>query len=275
MPREYASLIIFVKAEVTEKLMKPVIKTILILLFALAMGYMESAVVVYLRALYYPEGFAFPLKEMAQQLVITELFREAATLIMLAIIGSIAATVRLHRFAWFLVAFGTWDIAYYIFLKLLIGWPGSLLSDDILFLLPTLWTGPVAAPVINSVTMILLATVILWGRKGSAPVNMLTVREWILLITGACIVLITYMKDFIGYVIAYKHSPAGAELSWNNLMITLPAHFVPRGFDWLLFGLGVSLNLLAIILIFNRSAWVKSAPPSLTGGIDQSNDLIY
>lgn len=61
--------------------MKPVIKTILILRFALAMGYMESTAVVYLRALYYPQGFTFPLKEMAQQLVMTEFFREAATLI--------------------------------------------------------------------------------------------------------------------------------------------------------------------------------------------------
>ncbi len=241
--------------------MKPAIKTILIILFALAMGYMESAVVVYLRALYYPRGFAFPLKEMAAQLVMTELFREAATLIMLVIIGSIAAKERLHRFAWFLVAFGTWDIAYYLFLKLLIGWPGSLLTDDILFLLPTLWTGPVAAPVINSVTMILLATVILSRRKGSSPVYRLAGREWILLITGAFIVLITYMKDFVGYVIAYKHSPAGAELGWNELMITLPAHFVPHGFDWLLFCLGVSLNLLAILLLINRTAQVKSGPP--------------
>ncbi|HEX7411836.1 MAG TPA: hypothetical protein VF298_06815, partial [Bacteroidales bacterium] len=109
-------------------------KTIWIILFALAMGYLESAVVVYIRALYYPEGFAFPLKEMAENLAITELFREAATLVMLLAIGFLATTERLHRFAWFLIVFGIWDIAYYFFLKLLIGWPESLLTYDILFL---------------------------------------------------------------------------------------------------------------------------------------------
>ena len=35
-----------------------------LLLYAVAMGYLEAAVVVYLRAIYYPEGFSFPLKPM-------------------------------------------------------------------------------------------------------------------------------------------------------------------------------------------------------------------
>ena len=63
--------------------MKPLPKTIWIVFFALAMGYLESAVVVYLRELYYPEGFDFPMKEMSRILAVTELFREAATLIMI------------------------------------------------------------------------------------------------------------------------------------------------------------------------------------------------
>jgi hypothetical protein len=38
------------------------IKTIIWLaVFSMAMGYLESAVVVYLRKLYYPDGFKFPL----------------------------------------------------------------------------------------------------------------------------------------------------------------------------------------------------------------------
>jgi len=239
--------------------MKPINKTITIVLFALAMGYLESAVVVYIRALYYPEGFAFPLKEMVQDLVITELFREAATLIMLVTIGLLAARERLHRFAWFLIVFGIWDIAYYLFLKLLIGWPESLLTNDILFLLPAMWTGPVIAPLINSITMILLASAILSARKTLTPIIRLTRREWILLITGSVFVLIAYMEDFAGFVRDYKHSLPPGEFTWNQFMIVLPSQFVPRAFDWVMFCAGVLLHLLAITLICKRCS---SAKPS-------------
>lgn len=70
------------------------------------MGYLESAVVVYLRELYHPEGFNFPLKAMAQDVAITELYREAATLIMILAVSVLAAEIWLHRFAWFLIVFG-------------------------------------------------------------------------------------------------------------------------------------------------------------------------
>lgn len=237
--------------------MKPLNKTIWIVLFALAMGYLESAVVVYIRALYYPEGFAFPLKEMAQNLAITELFREAATLIMLIAVGVLSARERLHRFAWFLIAFGIWDIAYYLFLKLLIGWPESLLTFDILFLLPTMWTGPVIAPVINSVTMILLAAVILHERKNSQPVYRLTGLEWTLLLAGSVIVLIAYMEDFTGFVLDYRRSVPAGEFSWYSFMIILPSRFIPRSFDWLLFSSGVFMHFMAIFLIVRRSSRLR------------------
>jgi hypothetical protein len=70
-------------------------KTIIIWvsLFSIAMGMLESAVVVYLRELYYPEGFAFPLKMMSSTLILTEILREAATLIMLIAIGVLAGGV--------------------------------------------------------------------------------------------------------------------------------------------------------------------------------------
>ena len=232
--------------------MKPVNKTIWIILFALSMGYLESAVVVYIRALYYPEGFAFPLKEMAQTLAITELFREAATLIMLVAIGVLAAREKLHRFAWFIIVFGIWDIAYYLFLKLLISWPESLLTYDILFLIPTIWTGPVIAPVINSLTMILLGTAILTIRKNEKLLTRLTRWEWILLLAGSVIVLIAYMKDFTGFVIDYKRSLPQGEISWEQFMILLPSRFIPHSFDWLMFGTGVFMHFLAIVLIYKR-----------------------
>jgi hypothetical protein len=237
--------------------MKPVNKTIWVLLFAIAMGYLESAVVVYLRALYYPEGFDFPLKEMSQVTAITEIYREAATLIMILAVSVLAAENWLRRFAWFLLVFATWDIAYYIFLKLLIGWPGSLLTSDILFLLPSIWTGPVIAPVINSVTMLLLALAILFQWKGSVVVIKLSRTAWVLLLAGTLIVMATYMKDFANYMMEQRHLQPSGEVRWSEFMMIQSSQFIPVSFDWLLFGVGVSMHIAAIFLVLKS----KFKPP--------------
>lgn len=232
--------------------MKPLPKKLWILFFAIAMGYLESAVVVYLRELYYPEGFIFPLRAMSQNVAVTELYREAATLIMILAVSVLAAEYRLHRFAWFLVVFGIWDIAYYVFLKLLIGWPESLFTTDILFLLPSIWTGPVIAPVINSLIMILIAAVILRSNKVLKPLIHLSKVIWVLLIAGSMIVLIAYMKDFTAYVIDYRHTfPSGGD-NENLDVLSLSTQFIPRTFDWMLFCIGVSMHIAAVILILRK-----------------------
>ncbi|MRR23953.1 hypothetical protein EG830_13360, partial [bacterium] len=128
-----------------------------IAVFAAAMGFLEGIVVIYLRELYYPDGFEFPLKLMSSDLVTAEWIREVATLIMLATVGIITGRNGLQRLFYALFAFGVWDIFYYVALNLLIGWPETLLTWDLLFLIPVSWLGPVLAPVINSLTMILMA----------------------------------------------------------------------------------------------------------------------
>ncbi len=146
--------------------MKTNIKTLLVVIgFSVAMAALESAVVVYLRALYYPDGFTVALKMLDQQILLIEIAREAATLFMLLGVGWLAGNNFKDRFAYFLLSFAVWDIFYYVWLKVFIGWPSSMLEWDILFLIPFTWLGPVLAPVICSVTMILLAVVILRSNK--------------------------------------------------------------------------------------------------------------
>jgi hypothetical protein len=239
---------------------KPLSKTIWIVLFALAMGYLESAVVVYLRELYYPEGFDFPMKEMSRTLAITELYREAATLIMILAISILVAEKRLHRFAWFLVVFSVWDIAYYVFLKIILNWPASLLTTDILFLLPSIWTGPVIAPVINSLTMLLLAAVILSVKKGFKPIIRLSNLVWTLLIVGSFIVLIAYMEDFATYALEYRQSNPTSGKSQASDMLLLSTQYIPRSFDWLLFIAGVGMHLTAIFLIVVQKIKIQTNP---------------
>lgn len=132
-------------------------KLFIILLFSIAMAYLESAVVVYLRELYYPEGFNFPIKLIPDKIILIELGRELATIVMLLAIAMIIGKLFIESIAYFLFAFGVWDIFYYLWLKIFINWPESLLTDDLLFLIPVPWISPVLAPVLVSVVFILFS----------------------------------------------------------------------------------------------------------------------
>src|SRR4029077_16671933 len=96
-----------------------------LIIYAIAMAYVESAVVVYLRALYYPQGFAFPLAPLPPDIVAIEIGREAATLVILLGGAMLAGRERWERSLAFCVSFGVWDLFYYVWLWLLLGWPPS------------------------------------------------------------------------------------------------------------------------------------------------------
>src|SRR4030095_11740564 len=105
-------------------------------IFAVAMAYVEASVVVYLRELYYPGGFSFPIVIIPDRLALIEVGREAATIVMLSGVALLAGAGAWQRFLFFCVVFGVWDIFYYIWLLVFIGWPSSALTWDILFLIP-------------------------------------------------------------------------------------------------------------------------------------------
>lgn len=225
--------------------MSPMQKQLMwLVLFSIAMGFLESAVVVYLRQLYYPTGFRFPLTIMDMHVFVTELLREAATLIMLVGVAVLGASSARQRFAFFLIAFAVWDIFYYVFLKLLLDWPESLLTWDILFLLPVPWVGPVLAPCIVSLTMVLLAAVILTSdtqiKRGQ--INFL---EWSLLGSGSLVLLVSWTWD---YVVLFGPGIPSAEQS-----ISFYATYIPQHYSWWLFGLGEFLLLAAIYSFYRRA----------------------
>ncbi|MBN2213447.1 MAG: hypothetical protein JW723_04320 [Bacteroidales bacterium] len=227
-------------------------------IFSIAMGYLESAVVVYLRAIMYPEGFAFPLSAFDTHLAVTEIIREAATLIMLAGAGIIAGRTFSERFAWFIYCFAIWDIFYYVFLKALISWPESLMTWDILFLIPATWVGPVITPVIVSITMILLAMIII---SNSSKKNIhISLTEWILFIIGAHILILAFIWDYSKFILN-RYSPGEIwRMPDSKPLYELGLQYVPHSFNWLLFWIGEFIIIAGIILLFIRirkSATVK------------------
>ena len=123
--------------------------------FGIAMGYLEAAVVVYLRSAI-EAGSVVPAYDPATfgTFEAIEVTRELATLVMIVAVGWLAGRTRLERLAWAAVVFGTWDIVYYVGLRLAIGWPPSLDTWDVLFLVPAPWVGPVWAPIVVSLALV-------------------------------------------------------------------------------------------------------------------------
>ena len=168
------------------------LKTILwALLFAIAMAYLESAIVVYLRLLYYPAGFHFPMKTIPLRIMLIEIGREAATLMMLWSVARLGGKNFRERFSLFCFTFGVWDLFYYTWLFLFIGWPGSWLEWDILFLIPLPWIAPWLAPALISLGLIIVSLFVLLIPRRFAE-NIFIRTEWILVISGGLLILASF-----------------------------------------------------------------------------------
>ncbi|HLO57673.1 MAG TPA: hypothetical protein VK179_02970 [Bacteroidales bacterium] len=213
--------------------------------FSIAMGYFESAVVVYLREIYYPSGFRFPMVSMPGSIAITEILREACTMIMLFTIAWLSGNTFIKRIAWFIYCFAIWDIFYYVFLKLLVNWPESLLTWDILFLIPMVWTGPVLTPVIASITMILMALLIIF-----TDLLRPSLKSYWLVFGGAFIMFLSFVWDFGSYMT--RNYSFSSLLKYDINQQALQS-YVPSKFNWILFVIGEVIILSALILEYNRS----------------------
>lgn len=196
--------------------MKLAQKIFTVLLFSISMAYLESAVVVYLRELYYPNGFTFPLKIIPEKILIIELGRELATIIMLGTIALIAGKIFVEKVAYFLFAFGVWDIFYYLWLKVFINWPESLLTDDLLFLIPVPWISPVLAPVLVSVIFILFSFVALRQTEAGSRIKFMK-SDIILILISVILILFSFVQNFEERL----NSTSPVEFMWGVFLVGL------------------------------------------------------
>ena len=199
--------------------------------FAVAMAFLEAAVVVYLRRLTGVLEPALDASTFDAGIAAIEVGREAATLVMLAALGWACGRGAASRVGFACFAFGTWDVFYYVWLKVLLGWPASLLTPDILFLIPLPWWGPVLAPVLIALLMAGAGAVaVAQDERGSPPCP----GRGDLAMAGAGIVLALYafMADSLAAL------PATAEQL---------AQLRPKGFSWGVYGAGLALMALGTI----------------------------
>lgn len=141
-------------------------------LLALAFGWIEATVVVYLReisvresalhTISYLPNLQVPLMSLPGPLVALEMAREGCTLVLLGAVAWLAGRRGADRIGAFLLAFGIWDIAYYAVLWLVSGWPDSIRMWDVLFLIPAPWVAPVWAPVTIATLFVLSGSYLFW-----------------------------------------------------------------------------------------------------------------
>ena len=213
-------------------------KTLWVALFSIAMGFLESAVVIYLRRLLYADGFSFPLRPLHHDLALVEVLREACTIIMLLSIGMITGRNRVERLSYFIFSFAIWDIFYYIFLYVFLGWPQSVFTWDILFLIPVPWVGPVLAPLILSGIMILFTLAILNFSRRSLKAG-LRIRESLLMASGSLICIISFTEEYINNngPVLFRNLMRGGSL------LSEMANYRPEHFQWPVFFTGVAVLL--------------------------------
>ena len=188
---------------------------ICVAVFAAAFAWVESSVVVYLREIFYGGSFGFPIvvnwvdgKYAGNNLSSIEVIREAATMIMLAAVAFLAGKNNWQKFSFFMIAFGIWDIFYYVWLRVMVGWPESLMTWDILFLIPLPWVAPVITPVLISLAMIAAGTIIIcYDEKGY------NIRfawyDWVIVMACGLIMIISFCWDWKNIV----RVPDGTERS--------------------------------------------------------------
>jgi len=142
----------------------------LVLVFGAAMGLLEAICVIYLRQLVLPVGMEVPANAPIDRYPI-EIWREACTIVMLGVVGWLAARTLVTRFGMFVAAFGVWDILYYVGLYVWAGWPSSIMEWDCLFLIPCEWWGPVLAPVLISLSFVATCVALIVADEAGRPIR--------------------------------------------------------------------------------------------------------
>jgi hypothetical protein len=223
----------------------PVVQRIAVVaVYAVAMAYVEAAVVSYLREARGIEDLMHDLPTSFDRLAAIEIGREAMTMVMLATVGLIAGTRLQDRLGYFVFAFGLWDIAYYFWLALFEGWPDSPFDWDVLFLIPVPWWGPVLAPVLIAAVMCIggIAAVLQVERGVTWRLNGTNVA---IAAAGIAVVLYTFMADALGAL------PDG-----RDAVIRVR----PGDFQWGLFAVGfVVMSWAGLRVTWPwRSSWLRT-----------------
>jgi len=216
-------------------------KIIWIAIFALAMAYLESAVVVYLRHLYGITDYTLGIPPFNELIAIIEIGREIATLAMIMAVGWAVGKSFQDRLGYAFLVFGIWDIFYYFWLWIFVKWPSSLFETDLLFLIPLPWWGPVAAPVMIALLMIISGILAIVYEEKNRKLR--SSMSWLsIAILSLLILLYSFTRDALAMV------PAELE--------TL-SHIQPSPFNWVIYLIGYIMLCIVLFFLFRNADHIK------------------
>ena len=197
--------------------------------YAICMANVEASLVVHLRTIYYPGNPVeiFPLSLLSHRDLFIELFRELATILMIFSVAVLSVREKHRQLGAFLFVFGLWDLFYYLWLKIIIGWPVRWLEWDVLFLIPWPWLAPWITAALIAVIMV----------AGGFRMLMLDAKSemsgpgLVLLIAGILISLISLLLP-----------------AWPLLVNGEAAFrgYMPKGFPWILYVTGYLLMAVGL-----------------------------
>lgn len=197
--------------------------------YAIAMAQVEASVVVHLRTIYYPHNplAIFPLALLSHRDLAIELIRELATLVMILSIALLSSRGFVSSFTAFVYVFGWWDLFYYVWLKLMIGWPQHWLEWDVLFLIPWPWFGPWTAAALIAVLFMIWGG---WVIGTNTRIQFSRVNAWIFTV-GVLLALTAFLLPAVPLL---PHGEAAFQ------------GFQPHGFLWSVYIPGFLLMVLGL-----------------------------
>jgi len=205
--------------------------------WGIAFGYIEAATVIYLRKIYYPDGYIFPIILANIDIASVEIMRELMTLIIILAVAELTFRTFLKKLAAYMIVFGIWDIFYYIFLKIYLDWPESFFTWDILFLIPFPWVGPVMAPLLVSLSLIYAGIVILVKMNRGYHFQF-DKKFWIMEIIAIIIIIIPFIIS--------------GSVDINQT--------IPPSFPWIIFLAGLFFGLVVFHYYLVKGSNVLSNP---------------
>jgi hypothetical protein len=214
---------------------------------AAAMAWMEAASVTYLRTASTAEPSAMPVLGFDR----IEVIREAATMLMLLGIGVLAGRTRQGRLGYAMTAFGLWDILYYVFLKVILAWPHSLTDWDVLFAIPVRWWGPVIAPIVIAVLLVVGGTLASRLDQPGRRVRV-SLEALACCLCGILVALYVFMADSL------RAWWAGGAAS---------GVIAPTTFNWWLFVIAVTLMTIPVIQLARETHTPSSVGKSDDTGV--------
>ncbi|NHZ86720.1 MAG: hypothetical protein GWP19_12730 [Planctomycetia bacterium] len=203
-------------------------RLICVSLFAIAMGLLEAICVVYIRQILFPPDGNIANTPLSDFDFALETIRESMTIIMLTTLSILAAFNWRTRLAMFFLAFGIWDIFYYVGLKIFLDWPTFILDWDTLFLIPVAWYSPILVPVLISTYFIIGSIFIVLHEGNGTTLNF-----------GLTVIILQFLGFIVWFYSFIKDSAMISENGYANVE-----------YSWVLFFLGLLLGVSSLTLSF-------------------------